>query len=86
MNSARAAVNVLAHKAAINGYKSAENEVRIAPGLSWSSVLPKEQSVALFKEAMTLLLQGGLGVEELAEVAGLEAPSIEVTARKVDGD
>src|ERR1700730_18372827 len=84
--SARAAINVLAHKAAINGYKSAENEVRIAPGLSWSSVLPKEQSVALFKEAMTLLLQGGLGVEELAEVAGLEAPSIEVTARKVDGD
>ena len=84
--SARAAINVLAHKAAINGYKSAESEVRIAPGLSWSSVLPKEQSVALFKEAMTLLLQGGLGVEELAEVAGLEAPSIEVTARKVDGD
>ena len=84
--SARAAINVLAHKAAINGYKSAESEVRIAPGLSWSSVLPKEQSVALFKEAMTLLLQGGLRVEELAEVAGLEAPSIEVTARKVDGD
>jgi hypothetical protein len=40
--------------------------------------------VALFKEAMTLLLQHGLGVDELAEVAGLEAPSIEVSATKVD--
>jgi LmbE family N-acetylglucosaminyl deacetylase len=84
--SVRAAINVLAHKAAINGYKSAEIEVRVAPGPSWSSVMPKEQSVALFKEAMTLLLQGGLEVEELTEVAGLEAPSVEVSARKVDGD
>jgi len=81
--SVRAAVSVLAHKAAINGYKSAEIEVRVAPGPSWSSVLPKEQSVALFKEAMTLLLQHGLRVEELAEAAGLEAPSIEVSATKV---
>jgi hypothetical protein len=48
--------------------------------------MPKEQSVALFKEAMTLLLQGGLRVDELAEVAGLEAPTVEVTARKVDED
>ena len=84
--SVRAAVNVLAHKAAINGYKSAEIEVKVAPGSSWSSVLPKDQSVALFKEAMTLLLQGGLRVDELAEVAGLEAPIVEVTARKVDED
>ena len=53
--SVRAAVNVLAHKAAINGYKSAEIEVRVAPGPSWSSVMPNEQSVALYKEAMTLL-------------------------------
>jgi hypothetical protein len=84
--SVRAAVSVLAHKAAINGYKSAEIEVRVAPGASWSSVSPKEQLVPLFKEAMTLLLQGGLGVDELAEVAGLEAPTVEVTARKVDED
>jgi hypothetical protein len=82
--SVRAAVSVLAHKAAINGYKSAEIEVRVAPGPSWSSVLPKEQSVMLFKEAMTLLLQHGLRVEELAEAARLEAPSIEVSATKVD--
>lgn len=40
--------------------------------------------MALFKEAMSLLLQGGLGVEELAEVAGLEATTVEVTGRKVD--
>jgi LmbE family N-acetylglucosaminyl deacetylase len=84
--SVRAAVNVLAHKAAINGYKSAEIEVRVAPGPSWSSVMPNEQSVALYKEAMTLLIQAGLEVEELAEVAGLEARSVEVTARKVDED
>jgi len=81
--SVKAAVSVLAHKAAINGYKSAEIEVRVAPGPNWSSVLPKEQSVALFKEAMTLLLQHGLKVEELTDVAGLEAPSVEVTATKV---
>ncbi len=84
--SVRAAVNVLAHKAAINGYKSAEIEVRVAPGPSWSSVMPNEQSVALYKEAMTLLIQAGLEVEELAEVAGLEVRSVEVTARKVDED
>lgn len=84
--SVRAAVNVLAHKAAINGYKSAEVEVKVAPGPSWSSVMPKEQLVPLFQEAMTLLLQGGLGVDELAEVAGLEAPSVEVTARKIEED
>jgi hypothetical protein len=84
--SVRAAVNVLAHKAAINGYKSAEIEVKVAPGSSWSSVMPKDQSVALFKEAMTLLLEAGLRVDELAEVAGLEAPIVEVTARKVDED
>jgi hypothetical protein len=82
----RAAVNVLAHKAAINGYKSPEIEIRVAPGPSWSSVLPKDQSVALFKEAMTLLIQEGLRVDELAEVAGLDASTVEVTARKVDED
>jgi hypothetical protein len=84
--SVKAAVSVLAHKASINGYKSAETEVRVAPGPGWSSVLPKDQSLALFQEAMTLLLQHGPKVEELAEVAGLEAPSVEVTARKLDGD
>jgi hypothetical protein len=84
--SVRAAVSVLAHKASINGYKSAETEIRVAPGPGWSSVLPKDQSLALFQEAMTLLLQHGLKVEELAQVAGLEAPSVEVTARKLDGD
>src|SRR5260370_10591740 len=62
--SVRAAVNVLAHKAAINGYKSAEIEVNVAPGPHWPSVMPKEQSVALFKEAMRLLLQGGLRADE----------------------
>jgi soluble cytochrome b562 len=82
--SVKAAVNVLAHKAAINGYKSAEIEVRAAPGPSWSSVMPKEQSVAQFKDAMTLLIQAVLRVDELAEVAGLEASTVEVTARKVD--
>jgi hypothetical protein len=84
--SARAAISVLAHKAAINGYKSAEHAVSIVPGLTWSSALPKDQSVALFKEAFEHLLQGGLKIEELAQVVGPEVPSIEVTARKLDGD
>lgn len=56
------------------------------PGPSWASVLPKDQSVALFKEAMMLLLQHGLKVEELAEVAGLAGPSTEVTATKLEED
>lgn len=84
--SVKAAINVLAHKAAINGYKSAEIEVRVAPGQSWSSIMPKEQTLALYKEAFTLLLQAGLRVEELAEGAGLEASTVEVTARKVEQD
>jgi hypothetical protein len=84
--SARAAVNVLAHKAAINGYKSAETEVRIATSPGWSSVLPKDQSVALFKEAITLLIRQGLKVEELASAVGRETPSVEVSARKLDED
>ena len=46
MQSVKAAINVLAHKAAINGYKSAEIEVRVAPGQSWSSIMPKEQTLA----------------------------------------
>jgi hypothetical protein len=81
--TARAAVSVLAHKAAINGYKSAETEVRIAPGPGWSSVLPKDQSVALFKEAFSLLLEQGLKLEELAQVAGCESPPVEISARKL---
>ena len=84
--SVRAAVYALAHKAAINGYKLSENESKIAPGASWSAVLPKEQSVALYKEAMMLLLQSGLKVQELAEVVGLEPPSVETTATKVPPD
>jgi hypothetical protein len=86
--SVRAAVTALAHKAAINGYKSADIQVRVSPGPSWASVLPKDQSVALFKEAMTLLLQHGVKVEELAEIAGLEGPgpSTEVTAKRIEDD
>jgi hypothetical protein len=51
--STRAAVNVLAHKAAINGYKSGEVEVRVAPG-------PRRQPLPLFIEpfkAMMALLR-----------------------------
>ncbi len=80
----RAAVQVLALKAAINGYKSSEMEVRVSPGPSWSSVLSKEQTVSLFKEAITLLVEGGINVEELTRVAGLEVPAIEVTATKTE--
>jgi hypothetical protein len=49
--SVRAAVQVLALKAAINGYKSSELDVKLAPGPSWSSALSKEQTVSLFEDA-----------------------------------
>src|SRR5271167_3221677 len=78
----RAAVQVLALKAGINGYKSSEMEVRVSPGPSWSSVLSKDQTVSLFKEAMTLLVESGIKIEEMTRVAGLEAPAIEVEATK----
>ena len=80
----RAAVQVLALKAAINGYKSAEMELRVSPGPSWSSVLNKDQTVSLFKEAMTLLVEGGIKIDEMARVAGFVAPAIEVQATKSD--
>jgi hypothetical protein len=42
-------------------------------GPSWSSTLTKDQTVSLFKEAMTLLIEGGIKIEEMTRVAGLEA-------------
>ena len=80
----RAAVQVLALKAGINGYKSTDVEVKVAPGPGWSSVLSKDQTVSLFKEAMTLLLEGGIKLDEMTHVAGLEAPAIEVEAIKTE--
>jgi hypothetical protein len=82
----RAAVQVLALKAGINGYKSSEMEVRVSPGTSWSSTLSKDQTVTLFKEAMTLLVEGGITMEEMKQVAGLEAPAIEVEVTKGEKD
>ncbi len=82
----RAAVQVLALKAGINGYKSSEMQVRVSPGPSWSSVLSKDQTVRLFKEAMTLLIEGGIKIDEMTRVAGLEAPTIEVRATKTEED
>ncbi len=51
---------------------------------SWSSALSKDQTVSLFKEAMTLLIEGGIKIEEMTRVAGLEAPAIEVKATKIE--
>lgn len=82
----RAAVQALALKAAINGYRSADNEVKLEPGPSWSSVLSKEQTVDLFKEAITILIQAGVTVGEMAGVAGLEASVVEISATKVEDD
>jgi hypothetical protein len=59
----RAAVQVLALKAGINGYKSPEMEVTVSPGPSWSSALSKDQTVSLFKGAMTLLIEGGIKID-----------------------
>jgi hypothetical protein len=81
----RAAVQVLSLKAAINGYKSSDMELKISQGPGWSSVLSKDQTVALFKEAMVLLIEGGIKMDEMTGVAGLEAPAIEVEATKVEG-
>jgi hypothetical protein len=78
----RAAVQVLALKAGINGYKSSEMEVKVSSGPSWSSTLSKDQTVSLFKEAMSLLITGGIKIEEMTRVVGLEAPAIEVNATK----
>jgi hypothetical protein len=82
----RAAVQVLALKATINGYKSAEMELKVSPGSGWSSVLTKDQSVDLFKEAMTLLIDSGIGIGEMTRAAGLEPPAIEVKATKLKGN
>ena len=82
----RTAVQVLALKAGINGYKSSEMEVRVAPGPSWSTTLTKDQTVNLFKEAMTLLIEGGIKLEEMAHGADLEVQAIEVNATKREED
>jgi len=84
--SVRAAVQALALKAAINGYKSADMEVKLGPGPSWSSVLSKEQTIDLFKEAFTILIEAGVTVGEMAGVAGLEAPAVEISATKIEGN
>lgn len=82
----RAAVQVLALKAGINGYKSSEMEVRVSPGPSWFSVLSKDQTVSLFKEAMTLLIEVGIKIDEMTRVVGLEAPAIEIKPTKTEED
>jgi hypothetical protein len=79
-----AAVQVLALKAGINVYKSSEMEVKVAPGPSWSTTLTNDQTVSLFKEAMTLLIEGGIRIEEMTRVAGLKVPAIEVSATKTE--
>ena len=84
--SVRAAVQVLALKAAINGYKSSELDVKVTAGSSWSSALSKEQTVSLFQEAIAVLIEGGVTVAEMARVAGLEPPAIEVRATKIEED
>jgi hypothetical protein len=82
----RAAVQVLALKAGINGYKSSEMEIKVSPGPSWSSALSKDQTVSLFKEAMTLLIEHGMKIEEMTRIADMEAPAIEVAATKTEED
>jgi hypothetical protein len=57
----RAAVQVLALKAAINGYKSSEVEVNVSSAPGWNSVLSKDQTIDLFREAVALLIEGGSG-------------------------
>jgi hypothetical protein len=49
-----------------------------------STVLSKDQTLSLFKEAMTLLVEGGIRIDEMARVAGCEVPAIEVKSTKPD--
>jgi hypothetical protein len=48
-------------------------------------VLSKDQTVDLFKQAMNLLIDSGIRIEEMTRVAGLEPPAIEVKATKAAG-
>jgi hypothetical protein len=78
----RAAVQALALKATINGYKSSEMELKVSPRPEWSSILSKEERMDLYKGAMALLVERGIRVEEMARATGLEVPAIEVKATK----
>lgn len=80
----RAGVQVLSLKAAINNYKSADAELKVSPGPGWSSLLGKDETVSLLKEAMALLIQHGIQTEEMTRAVGLELPAIEIAATKVD--
>jgi len=40
----------------------------------------------LFKEAFTILIEAGVTVGEMAGVAGLEAPAVEISATKIEGN
>jgi hypothetical protein len=42
--------------------------------------------VSLFQEAIAVLIEGGVTVAEMARVAGVEAPAIEVRATKIEED
>jgi hypothetical protein len=61
-------------------------ELKVSPGAGWSSVLSRDQTVDLFKEAMALLIDSGIRIEEMKRAAGLEAPAIEVKATKIEGE
>src|SRR5580692_5115827 len=75
-------VQVLAPKAGSNGYKSSEMEVGVAPGPSWFTTLTKDRTISLFQEVMTLLIEGGIKLEEMTHGAHLEVQAIEVNATK----
>lgn len=84
--SVRAAVQVLALKAAINGYKSSDLQLKVTAEASWSSVLNKDETVSLFRQAITVLIEGGVSVAEMAPIAGLEVPAIDVKVTKIAGE
>jgi len=50
------------------------------------SKAPAESARGSRRAPATMLLQLGIKAEELAQVAGLEAPSVEVTAINFDED
>lgn len=82
-HAVRAGVQALALKAAINGYKGTQTQVNISAETSWAAVMTKDQTVELLREAMTILMNRGVSLAEMAQVSGVEVPAIETSATKI---
>jgi hypothetical protein len=46
--------------------------------------MTKDQTVGLIRDAMMVLIERGVSVEEMAQVSGVELPAIEASATKFE--